>query len=102
MGAISARYGTPVRVNVLSGILASAEVIAAHELSDCLTRCCRVEPAHRVGQLQSARRHLLEHCGRELTCTTLVMRRVELSQLRRVMMPASRRAAPYCRKNCGR
>ena len=34
MGAISARYGTPVRVNVLSGILATAVVVAVHELSN--------------------------------------------------------------------
>ncbi|MCX6433870.1 MAG: APC family permease [Actinobacteria bacterium] len=31
--AISAKYGTPVRVNVLSGILGSLVVIAVHELS---------------------------------------------------------------------
>ncbi len=33
LGVISAKYGTPVRVNVLSGILGSAVVIAVHELS---------------------------------------------------------------------
>lgn len=33
LGAISARHGTPVRVNVLSGILSTVVVIAVHELS---------------------------------------------------------------------
>ena len=34
LGAISAKYGTPVRVNVISGLLSTAVVILAHELSD--------------------------------------------------------------------
>ena len=33
LGNISAKYGTPVRVNVLSGIISSIVLIAAHELS---------------------------------------------------------------------
>jgi len=33
LGKISAKYGTPVRVNVISGILGSAVVIGVHEVS---------------------------------------------------------------------
>jgi amino acid transporter len=33
LGAISAKHGTPVRVNVLSGILSTAVVVLVHQLS---------------------------------------------------------------------
>ena len=34
LGAISPRYGTPVRVNIISGILSTVVIIAVHTLSD--------------------------------------------------------------------
>ena len=34
LGAISPRYGTPVRVNVLSGILSTVVVVAVHEITN--------------------------------------------------------------------
>ena len=33
LGVISARFGTPVRVNILSGLVATATLIAAHQIS---------------------------------------------------------------------
>jgi amino acid transporter len=34
MGAISAKYGTPVRVNIVSGIISTVFLVLVHELSD--------------------------------------------------------------------
>jgi hypothetical protein len=38
LGVINARYGTPVRVNVFSGIVASVVVVLAYQITSAVRR----------------------------------------------------------------